>query len=588
MTHATVIDHCEKSSEKSMPFKDEPPTEVGCPIPANTPHAVSVTLPSWAANIAYEEGEAWVADKMTSGYPRFFIHHKIKELCKRVEDTYGRENEQCMIFPTYNVAKRCRDFMLNQSSPSNTIRILQLSTPPKSAKDDDKSYVQCHIAVVFFAKPLFPFAKAYWQHTGEGISSRMGQYVLEHMAAPTKPSLHSSSPPPRNIHAHSPSPPPSASVTSKADPRQAEEKEQFVFMEERFGRNLDLNFAPAAKQALRKRIASIVKENVSPDDVFLYPTGMTTIFSAHRLLLDVIPEGHYHRSVCFGFPYTDTIKILTKWGAGVHFYGNGESSDLDELEKTLIAGHKILALFCEFPSNPLLKSPDLQRISEMAKKYNFAVVVDETVGNFVNVRVLPYADMVVSSLTKVFSGDCNVMGGSLVLNPQSRYYEQLKATLKRPEQFEDLLWAEDAIYLERNSRDFAQRNVRINENAQAVTRLLAHSPLLKQLYYPEVLPTKKFYDHCKLPEGGYGGLFSIVFKDPNHARQFFDNINIAKGPSLGTNFTLTCPYTLIAHYTELDEVEKFGVDRNLVRISVGLEDTTDLLDRFKRGLDSLS
>lgn len=53
-----------------MPLKLTPPTEVGCPIPANTPHAVSVTLPTWDANVAYEEGEDWVSSKMTSGYPR--------------------------------------------------------------------------------------------------------------------------------------------------------------------------------------------------------------------------------------------------------------------------------------------------------------------------------------------------------------------------------------------------------------------------------------------------------------------------------------------------------------------------------------
>lgn len=56
-------------------------------------------------------------------------------------------------------------------------------------------------------------------------------------------------------------------------------------------------------------------------------------------------------------------------------------------------------------------SPDLKRIRDLAEKYDFAVVVDETVGNFLNVNVLPYSDVVVSSLTKIFSGDSNVMGG---------------------------------------------------------------------------------------------------------------------------------------------------------------------------------
>jgi cystathionine gamma-synthase len=49
-----------------------PPKEVGESIPANTPHAVSMTLPTWEANVAYEEGEAWVYSKIKSAYPRYF------------------------------------------------------------------------------------------------------------------------------------------------------------------------------------------------------------------------------------------------------------------------------------------------------------------------------------------------------------------------------------------------------------------------------------------------------------------------------------------------------------------------------------
>jgi cystathionine gamma-synthase len=81
------------------------------------------------------------------------------------------------------------------------------------------------------------------------------------------------------------------------------------------------------------------------------------------------------------------------------------------LEARLESGEKILALVCEFPSNPLLKTPDLETIRRLANAYDFAVVIDETIGNFANVNVLPYVDVVVSSLSKIFSGDSNVMGG---------------------------------------------------------------------------------------------------------------------------------------------------------------------------------
>ena len=115
------------------------------------------------------------------------------------------------------------------------------------------------------------------------------------------------------------------------------------------------------------------------------------------------------------FPYTDTIKILKKWGAGCHFLGGGGPDDIQALESLLesqvASDPPILALFCEFPSNPLLRSPDLMRIRRLADQYGFVVVVDETIGNFINVEVAGLVDIVVSSLTKIFSGDANVMGG---------------------------------------------------------------------------------------------------------------------------------------------------------------------------------
>lgn len=120
------------------------------------------------------------------------------------------------------------------------------------------------------------------------------------------------------------------------------------------------------------------------------------------------------------FPYTDTLKLVEKFGPGCHFYGNGSAADLDSFSALLAESRTaenprpIQALFCEFPGNPLLRSPDLKRIRKLADEYGFYVVVDETIGNFVNVEVLEWADIVVSSLTKVFSGDVNVMGGRYV------------------------------------------------------------------------------------------------------------------------------------------------------------------------------
>jgi cystathionine gamma-synthase len=65
----------------------------------------------------------------------------------------------------------------------------------------------------------------------------------------------------------------------------------------------------------------------------------------------------------------------------------------------------------------------------------------------------------------------------------------------------------------------------------------------------------------------------------------FDALQVCKGPSFGTPFTLACPYTLLAHYTELEWAEACGVPPELIRVSCGVEETAGLLARFAKALE---
>lgn len=505
---------------------------LGTPIP-NTPHAVSVCMPTWQDNVDYEEGRERVRGVLRSGYPRFVYHsHVVRlfELCRAQLSPNGEE--ECIVFPSARVARECLDFLAASAAAASATSSARVASIRLNGVD---------LFAVLHGRGEVRVAKAFWQHTGEIVSSRLAEFA------------------------------------GRGAPGLSESEEIDEYVEEHYGRNMSWSAASAARNALRRRISDHV--GASKQHVFLFPCGMSAIYNAFRFARRLLPG---RRAVQFGFPYLDTLNILQKFGSGAHFFGLGDRADLDRLEQVLQA-EPIMAVFCEFPSNPLLQCADLHRLRLLADRFGFPLVIDDTLGSF-NVDLLPFADIIVSSLTKVFSGDSNVMGGCLVLNSKSKFFPRLWEIAQ--EDYEDLLWSQDAVFLERNSRNFDLRVAAINSNAQRISHFLASHPKVKHVYYPE-FEGKEMYDSVKHEKGGYGGLFSLVLHDPSKAPLLFDNLNFCKGPSLGTNFTLCCPYAILAHYDELEKVRPFGVVSDLIRVSIGMESYQFILQTFVEALDKI-
>ena len=141
--------------------------------------------------------------------------------------------------------------------------------------------------------------------------------------------------------------------------------------------------ADEAKRAVRQRIAELV--GVPADCVLLFGSGMSAIYTVYRAINRVFPG---RRSVQFGFPYVDTLKIQQDLGPGVHFFPRGDERELRQLGD-LLEVEPISAVFCEFPSNPLLISPNLAALAELGRRHGVPLVVDETLGTYVNVDLRP-------------------------------------------------------------------------------------------------------------------------------------------------------------------------------------------------------
>ena len=196
-------------------------------------------------------------------------------------------------------------------------------------------------------------------------------------------------------------------------------------------------------------------------------------------------------------------------------------------------------------------------------------------------RVSAVADLVTTSLTKAFSGTGDVIAGAVTVNPRSPWHSAFREALSKELADHDLLPGEDAIVLEQNSRDFVERVQSMNMAAECLTEFLKSHPGVKKVWYP--LSTAEFGRMAR-PGGGRGCLFSFLLENEAAASAFYDTLHLSKGPSLGTNFSLCCPYTLLAHYQELDWAAGCGVPRHLLRVSAGLENPDELIRRFAAAL----
>ena len=155
------------------------------------------------------------------------------------------------------------------------------------------------------------------------------------------------------------------------------------------------------QKAVVEKIAAL--ENA--EDGLIFSSGMAAIITS---LFAMLKSGDHilFQHDLYGGTHHAALHELNSYGIA---YSMVDVADLRAFEKAIRKETKVI--YVETPSNPLLKTPDLQTIRRLADTYDFAVVIDETIGNFINVHVLPYADIVVSSLSKIFSGDSNVMGG---------------------------------------------------------------------------------------------------------------------------------------------------------------------------------
>ena len=476
--------------------------DTGMPLP-KTRHGCSMSLPTWDSVLGYEEKRDKVMRRLRAGYPRFLLHPATARLFAEADRALAATGTRAVVFPTRDVAQRAQRFVEKRSGSASRIA----------------SYEGLQALIV--SEEDFPVAMEYWRYTGEIVSSRQAEHIL-----------------------------------------QGPGSGEFQI------------------RSLRKRIAEF--GGYAPENVYLYESGMAGVFAIHRAVSKLLPG---RKTLQLEFPYVDAMRVQNFFGNGVVFLNEAVGESLDEALRRIGEG-EFSAVFCEAPSNPLLRTVDLKVVSKACREGGVPLVVDDTICSVANIQVDRFADMISTSLTKWISGKGDVMAGQLTLVPGSPMYSDLRQFFDEDCVDGSRLYSSDARVLARNISSFPRRMSESNAGGEMLAEFLMAHPAVDEVWYPK-FTTPDFYDAIKRKGGGYGGLVSLLLKNPKKSAKFYDALRISKGPSLGTEFSLACPYTLLAHYDELEWAEGCGLDRNLIRISVGSEDPNDLIERVKSAIESI-
>ena len=321
--------------------------------------------------------------------------------------------------------------------------------------------------------------------------------------------------------------------------------------------------------------------NQPTSNICLTPSGMNAVYCALRGLKTIQSKNGKTKLIQLGWLYLDTMNIVEHYfDENKIFY---DINNLDLLEDYLkINAHTISAIITEIPTNPLLQTVDLPRLKTLCLKYNIVLVIDATFATPFNLDLKPYADIYVESLTKFACGNADVLMGAIILNENSKISAISQEFFKHA----DMPYIKDIQRLAFQIKDYEKRVNLISKNTKKLVEYFQTAPFIDEIFYCLNPKYASNYQKLMIDENSYTGIVSVTFK--KDFKEVYDKLNFAKGPSLGTEFTLLMPYTYLAHYDLVTSksgnefLNQIGLPINLLRISVGIENIEDIIKEFER------
>jgi cystathionine gamma-lyase len=305
--------------------------------------------------------------------------------------------------------------------------------------------------------------------------------------------------------------------------------------------------------------------------------------AATSTVLELLDSGAH--VICMDDVYGGTYRLferVRRRSAGLQF-SFVDLNDMDAVKAALQPNTKMI--WCETPTNPLLKLVDIRRLAEFAKANGLLLAVDNTFSSPVLQRPLELgADIVMHSATKYLNGHSDIVGGMVVvkdaaLAEQMTFLQNAVGGVQGPF---------DSFLALRGLKTLHLRMKAHCENAQVIAEKLEVHPAVEKVAYPG-LASHPQHALAKAQMHGFGGMVSVWLKGGfPEAKRFMERLELFTcAESLGGVESLANHPAVMTHASIPEERRNaLGVTGNLVRLSVGVEDAADLWADIQQALSS--
>lgn len=312
----------------------------------------------------------------------------------------------------------------------------------------------------------------------------------------------------------------------------------------------------------------------SSSDIRLAASGMNAVAAAlHAARAVQAPRGRT-AWLQLGWLYVDTAELLRKTLApGETLTVIDDVADLAAIEAFFAANRgRVLAVVAELPNNPRLASPDVEHLARLAQAEGALRILDPSSSGLVNVDLLPWSDLLVTSLTKYSGHRGDLLAGLLAVNP-----DRPDAAALRREAFAWLspLPPPDLAALSEQLPAMKAVAAAQNRNAVRLAEFLARHPAVARVLAADRGATAAAYARVARGPARPGSLITLELRGDLAA--FYDRVALAKGPSFGLGFTLLSPFLWLSHHAMVTteegrrRIREAGLSPDLIRLSVGTE-----------------